>query len=146
MCLATFIVRALPTRTHARTHAYCPPLQVLRTEGIGGFWKGNALNVLRTAPFKVSRTGGVRGGDKGILGGGRGPPGGLRDKLPRAAPCLGPNACPPSGPPPPPPLRQAVNFFSFDMYHAALLGFSGIDGNMERFLAGACAGAGGDWV
>ncbi|MEW5304664.1 MAG: hypothetical protein WDW36_007259 [Sanguina aurantia] len=28
-------------------------LQVWRTEGVTGFWKGNALNVLRTAPFKA---------------------------------------------------------------------------------------------
>ncbi len=28
-------------------------LQVYHKEGIGGFWRGNALNLLRTAPFKV---------------------------------------------------------------------------------------------
>ncbi len=38
---------------------------------------------------------------------------------------------------------QAVNFFSFDMYHAALMALSGLDGNFERFAAGACAGRGG---
>ncbi len=27
---------------------------VLRTEGILGFWRGNGLNILRTAPYKVS--------------------------------------------------------------------------------------------
>ncbi|GIM11871.1 hypothetical protein Vretimale_15341 [Volvox reticuliferus] len=66
--------------------AFTTAAQVLRTEGIGGFWKGNALNVLRTAPFK------------------------------------------------------AVNFFSFDMYHTAFMALSGRDENVERFLAGACAG------
>ncbi|GLC45939.1 hypothetical protein PLESTF_000714600 [Pleodorina starrii] len=66
--------------------AFTTAAQVLRTEGIGGFWKGNALNVLRTAPFK------------------------------------------------------AVNFFSFDMYRTALIALSGHETNVERFLAGACAG------
>ncbi|EFJ51829.1 hypothetical protein VOLCADRAFT_103320 [Volvox carteri f. nagariensis] len=33
--------------------AFTTAAQVLRTEGIAGFWKGNALNVLRTAPFKA---------------------------------------------------------------------------------------------
>eukprot|EP00197_Chlamydomonas_leiostraca_P010454 CAMPEP_0202864844 /NCGR_PEP_ID=MMETSP1391-20130828/4919_1 /ASSEMBLY_ACC=CAM_ASM_000867 /TAXON_ID=1034604 /ORGANISM="Chlamydomonas leiostraca, Strain SAG 11-49" /LENGTH=410 /DNA_ID=CAMNT_0049544615 /DNA_START=200 /DNA_END=1428 /DNA_ORIENTATION=- len=60
--------------------------QVLSTEGIPGFWKGNALNVLRTAPFK------------------------------------------------------AVNFFSFDTYHRGLVQLTGVEGNVERFLAGALAG------
>ena len=27
--------------------------QVYRSEGLSGFWRGNMLNVLRTAPFKV---------------------------------------------------------------------------------------------
>ncbi|GLI70393.1 hypothetical protein VaNZ11_015175, partial [Volvox africanus] len=66
--------------------AFTTAAQVMRTEGIGGFWKGNALNVLRTAPFK------------------------------------------------------AVNFFSFDIYHTAFMALSGRDANVERFLAGACAG------
>lgn len=26
---------------------------ILRTEGIRGFWRGNGLNIIRTAPFKV---------------------------------------------------------------------------------------------
>jgi hypothetical protein len=29
-------------------------LYVYEREGIAGFWKGNGLNLLRTAPFKVS--------------------------------------------------------------------------------------------
>jgi hypothetical protein len=37
---------------------FCPlclvSTQILRTEGIPGFWKGNALNLLRTAPFKAT--------------------------------------------------------------------------------------------
>lgn len=28
-------------------------LGVLRNEGVLGFWRGNGLNVLRTAPYKV---------------------------------------------------------------------------------------------
>lgn len=28
-------------------------LGVLRNEGILGFWSGNGLNILRTAPYKV---------------------------------------------------------------------------------------------
>lgn len=27
---------------------------ILRHEGLGGFWKGNAVNILRTAPFKAA--------------------------------------------------------------------------------------------
>lgn len=52
-----------------------PPPQVLRTEGITGFWKGNALNVLRTAPFKVGWAVGVHGrGRRGLAWVGRGIP------------------------------------------------------------------------
>lgn len=32
-------------------------VQVFEKEGLAGFWKGNALNVLRTAPFKVRQCG-----------------------------------------------------------------------------------------
>lgn len=61
-------------------------LQVYKKEGVLGFWKGNALNVLRTAPFK------------------------------------------------------ALNFFSFDMYRKSLANMGIVDQNLERFVAGACAG------
>jgi solute carrier family 25 phosphate transporter 23/24/25/41 len=32
-------------------------LYVYEREGIAGFWKGNGLNLLRTAPFKVRQSG-----------------------------------------------------------------------------------------
>jgi len=28
-------------------------MEVLQTEGLTGFWRGNLLNIIRTAPFKV---------------------------------------------------------------------------------------------
>ncbi len=58
----------------------------MSAEGVRGFWKGNLLNLLRTAPFK------------------------------------------------------ALNFSSFDTLHRALVACSGVDGNGERFVAGALAG------
>ena len=27
--------------------------EILRKEGVAGFWRGNTLNLLRTAPYKV---------------------------------------------------------------------------------------------
>lgn len=41
-------------KTSASSNAMKTALQVFEKEGVAGFWKGNALNVLRTAPFKVS--------------------------------------------------------------------------------------------
>ena len=37
-------------------------------------------------------------------------------------------------------MLQAINFMAFDVYHQLFMRLSNKDGNMERFVAGACAG------
>lgn len=39
------------------SNTVCGPMgacmEILRTEGVAGFWRGNLINIYRTAPFKV---------------------------------------------------------------------------------------------
>ena len=109
---------------------------VLERDGKSGFWKGNGINLLRTAPYKVS-----------VL------------KPPRlqhlSADCIAVHhftsfACHTNCANTQRlslsdvlTLLQAVNFFSFDMYRKALLRLTGNENKpngAERFVAGALAG------
>lgn len=112
---------------------------ILSQEGATGFWRGNALNVLRTAPFKVrvlcvcvlhcllSLVCFAR-----VL------------SVQVWHPCLEVVAvlCARAFPLHNKHCTQAVNFFCFDTYHRALVVLNGKDGNSERFASGAMAGEG----
>jgi hypothetical protein len=93
--------------------------QVLRTEGVRGFWKGNAVNIMRTAPFKGEEQRGARRSWMRPWNTGQFLSG-LKRRTPAAAPV--PSRCtqPPSQLP-----TAALNFTCFE-------GFQGFQGLQPR--------------
>lgn len=99
-------------------------LGVLRNEGILGFWRGNGLNILRTAPYKVGATSCCIFCTKHRMIAARM---GGTDPQNKICLCL---------------LLQAVNFSSYDAYRKLMQRHSGGAslGRMGSFGAGALAG------
>jgi Mitochondrial carrier protein len=107
---------------------------VLRNEGILGFWRGNGLNILRTAPYKVGAA--AHAAPDGLISSGHGQRcHKVRVNAVRCPMALELTTCALGS-------RQAVNFSSYDAYRKLMqLHSGGRDlGRMGSFGAGALAG------